>query len=531
MAAAQPSQAVAKRSSETALMPPPPPPKRIKRPTTVLDEDDYTRALSHIIARDYFPGLLETEAQEEYMDALESKDSGWIQDAGKRMREAMTPRRDGQRGRRGVSMTPTGDIAGALETPRGWAGDTPVSIAGTEAPGEDKPEVDLNLSLTAFQAKYTSEDNESFNTSLDKQNAKRTEKYAWLFNGNQIPTARQLAWRARANTKLLEAANHDRGLQQAAPEPLQSPSDNNASAPSPSTSTTTALTTSNPRPAMPLHRPSAPRNALMFHPSSPPHTTTTTTTSSTSSHAPPPSVTHAATRFTAHASEASPATVPASPSLSAIDDAIRGQPRDASSAGSVAGYEGAEAPSVDGWAFVDAERTGAEERWVAGRSGEKDESGVEEENDENDENETRRKKDRKGSSEGEDTEQGLELIRKLQGERAGPNPFTIHAASKREDLHHRLVERQSQQKREIGGTPLPGLTTPRGLGGIGGGTPSATPRFASAAGVKGRAAGGLTPAGERLLRSVGTPRREGLFGQEGRKAWTPTPRVRRKAMG
>ncbi|KAJ0278193.1 hypothetical protein COL922a_014494 [Colletotrichum nupharicola] len=59
------SHAVVKRDSETALMPPPPPPKRIKRPATVLDEDVYTDALSHIIARDYFPGLIETQVKQE----------------------------------------------------------------------------------------------------------------------------------------------------------------------------------------------------------------------------------------------------------------------------------------------------------------------------------------------------------------------------------------------------------------------------------------------------------------------------------
>ncbi|OAT13316.1 hypothetical protein BDBG_17784 [Blastomyces gilchristii SLH14081] len=70
-------------ASDALTMPPPPLPKRIKRPATVLDEDEYTDALSHIIARDFFPGLLETQTQREYLDALESRDREWIRRAGR----------------------------------------------------------------------------------------------------------------------------------------------------------------------------------------------------------------------------------------------------------------------------------------------------------------------------------------------------------------------------------------------------------------------------------------------------------------
>ena len=509
-------------------MPPPPPPKRIKRPSTVLDEDDYTQALSHIIARDYFPGLLETEAQEEFMDALEAKDKGWIEDAGKRMREAMTPRRDGQKGRRGVNMTPVTGKIGASQTPRGWAGDTPASVASTDPQQEEeknqKPKVDLNLSLTAFQAKYTSEDNESFNTSLDKQNAKRAEKYSWIYNGNQIPTARQIAWRKR-DVKLLEAAdrehtNHDRDNDNV--DSSKSPS---ADAESASTIVTRTLPSKpSSRPAMPLHRPSAPRNTFMFQPSSiESEYQTRAEAAAAASNAPPKSVSYTSTRFAAPTSltgddndtASNPHAIPPSPSLSAINDAIRGQPRDATD--SEAGYNGAETPRVNGYTFVDAEPTEAERRMAAGEGG-----GVDE---------------RLEDKEEEDANQsGLQLLRQLRGGEAaqGPNPFTIHAASKREDLLHRMVDRQNAQKR-VPGAGVPRLAELMGGKMPGGGTPSATPRFASAAGIKSRGAGqgGLTPAGERLLRSVGTPKREGLFGGERKKgeaskAWTPTARMRRK---
>src|SRR5271154_3682476 len=49
------------------------------------------------------------------------------------------------------------------------------------------------MRLDMFQAKYTSEDNESFNALLDEQNAKQREKYAWKFNSNKRPTKQQFA--------------------------------------------------------------------------------------------------------------------------------------------------------------------------------------------------------------------------------------------------------------------------------------------------------------------------------------------------
>ena len=58
------STALTKRSAAGALMPPPPAPKLIKRPSVVLDEDTYVSAVSHIIRRDFFPGLAESDPEE-----------------------------------------------------------------------------------------------------------------------------------------------------------------------------------------------------------------------------------------------------------------------------------------------------------------------------------------------------------------------------------------------------------------------------------------------------------------------------------
>ena len=121
------STALIRKRAEAELMPPPPPPaKRIKRPKEVLAEDDYDNALSHIIARDFFPGLLESETQQMYLDALESGDQEWIASASRRLQQVMTS------GRRlkwpGASSQASSSQA---QTPIGYGGDTPMSTVSS----------------------------------------------------------------------------------------------------------------------------------------------------------------------------------------------------------------------------------------------------------------------------------------------------------------------------------------------------------------------------------------------------------------
>src|SRR2546421_505519 len=115
------NQALMQRSTDTELMPPPA--KRIKRPPKVLDEDSYTEALSEIIARDFFPGLLETQTQQEYLDALESHNNEWIASAKRKLTQVMTP--GPRRGARGTSLQ---HPVLTSETPREYGGDTPMTV-------------------------------------------------------------------------------------------------------------------------------------------------------------------------------------------------------------------------------------------------------------------------------------------------------------------------------------------------------------------------------------------------------------------
>ncbi|KAF2688642.1 hypothetical protein K458DRAFT_274728, partial [Lentithecium fluviatile CBS 122367] len=316
------STALTKRSASAALMPPPPAPKRIMRPSVVLDEDTYTSAVSHIIRRDFFPGLAETDAQREYLNALESKNNRWIREAGKVLTEVMTP----------VPGRPAGGARGTRfesgnggRTPSVWGADTPWAEAGCEEEGDEElgklDKVDLDMSLSAFQAKYTSEDQESFNQILDRQNKARFEKNVWLREGNRFASKQRVA-----QQKVIEARKSD--STQLIPRPSQDLDD---------------------RPAAPnTHKHSA-FNTLMFAPDSiESWAPTRTQTAESTSLAPPKRVLHANTRLPVPETEPQR---PPSPTMSAVRDAIASRPRLNPSEG---GYTGSETPRVNGYAFVDA---------------------------------------------------------------------------------------------------------------------------------------------------------------------------------
>ncbi|KAK2765926.1 hypothetical protein FQN54_007441 [Arachnomyces sp. PD_36] len=484
MASSPSSQSLVKRQSDNALMPPPPPPKRIKRPPKVLEEDAYTDALSHIIARDFFPGLLETQSQQEYLDALDSKDRRWIATAGRKLSEVMTPGPAGARARerRGVSMTPRAGSATPTptpqrggETPRGWVGDTPASVAGSELSTASslaaKTEDDeaRHMGLGAFQGKYTSEDNESFNKLLDKQNVKRREKYSWMWNGNKVTSARQIAHRQREAKRISAQGDSDNKNKD---KQLMITSDSDA------------------RPAQPESWKTGPENSLMFTPSSVEDThETIQQKAETSSRAGAKQVIHGNTRIQpiSSATETDDENnVPPSPSVSAIRDAIAGRPRPTDSE---PGYTGGETPRVAGYAFVDED---------------------EPEPDDDQYN---------------DPQFQLKLLSSQVGVDSASNPFNIKENRKREDLHHRMVDRVAKNNRSVKvaretKTPVPKFPS------------SPMMNFGRTPGAGKTPVGGsvsLTPAARMLWEKVGsTPRRSAKAGSTAGASkgnmWTPTPK-------
>uniref|UniRef100_L2GJG2 ABC1 family protein n=1 Tax=Colletotrichum fructicola (strain Nara gc5) TaxID=1213859 RepID=L2GJG2_COLFN len=314
----QQSNALVRKRTDTDLMPPPPPAKKIKRPKKVIDEDTYTDALSKIIARDFFPGLLESETQQEYLDALESKDAVWISSAGQRLQRVMTP------GRQRVKIPPMFENGG--RTPSAYGADTPASVAPTVVE-EQRPVVDTNLSLANFQAKYTSEDNESFYKLMDKQSQKKAEKYAWLWHGNKLPS-KQMIKQAEVEEKLAQNGRLiDDGFIKRDRLAIKDADD---------------------RPARPDSWNANPKNNLMFGPDGveDKYESPAQRAEATSMMA-PKSINYQNTRIP------QPAIVerPPSPTMSAVRDAIAGRPRKDDQASSAVG--GGETPRVNGYAFVD----------------------------------------------------------------------------------------------------------------------------------------------------------------------------------
>jgi protein DGCR14 len=469
------STALTKRNASSALMAPPPAPKRIKRPTVVLDEDTYVSAVSHIIRRDFFPGLAEADAQREYLNAVESKDRSWIREAGKKLTHVMTPVPSGRR--RVSERTRFDKPGGSVEkTPSVWGADTPRTVALSEA-GEDGEglgkldNVDLNMSLGAFQAKYTSEDQESFSQIIDKQNEKRFEKNAWLREGNMYASKQRIA-----QQKVIEARN-------AASESKElvvstRPSQN-----------------LDERPAAPTGTKHTAFNTLMFGPDSVESWAPTRAQAAESaSLAPPKQVLYNNTRLPAD-SDLPPR--PTSPTLSTIRAAVSGNPRLNPSEG---GFNGSETPRVKGYAFVDAHPP---------------------------------------SDDSDSDSAPTDLLSRYGVDSTSKaSPFTINEFSDREKIHHKMVERigakradKAPSKPTGSGLGIFTSETPRFLS-------APTSRLGLQGGqTPGRKVkGDLTPAAQRLFERMGagTPKRVGNGGFGGEKGsalgreWTPTSRVKRK---
>ncbi|KAI9139358.1 nuclear protein Es2-domain-containing protein [Paraphysoderma sedebokerense] len=132
----------------------------------VLDEDTYIEALSHIIQRDFFPDLKRLKTETDYYTALEFGDLEKI----KSLQWELEKLKSDQTNNDNTSSSTI--KAASVE-----------SQLLNQPPSSSLPsDINLSLSLDAFQTKYTSEDNASFSEILDKMNEKKRERYRWIYD-------------------------------------------------------------------------------------------------------------------------------------------------------------------------------------------------------------------------------------------------------------------------------------------------------------------------------------------------------------
>ncbi|KAI8924593.1 nuclear protein Es2-domain-containing protein [Entophlyctis helioformis] len=176
------------------LLPVPLPP-----PPAPLEEDAYLAGISAIIERDFFPSLHRLRLQSDFLDAVQSVDLPRASALGFQLAQLSataggnvapsslaTPSASSVRA---ASATPTPSLAAAMSTPGRPSTSTytstarqPADPADPATPATPATPLDASLSLDAFQSRYTSEDNASFQAILKRQNDARRDRYNWAYD-------------------------------------------------------------------------------------------------------------------------------------------------------------------------------------------------------------------------------------------------------------------------------------------------------------------------------------------------------------
>lgn len=142
----------------------------VARKRKVLEEDDYTEKIERIIERDFFPDLAKLKAQLEYQKAIDRNDL--VEIARLKVKFSVRVARPD---------TVQSSSQSSFETPERRKDDAD-KVPADKAKLEDLCK-DLNIpkdKLDIFLAKYTSEDNESFEEIMEETKNRELSKYPWL---------------------------------------------------------------------------------------------------------------------------------------------------------------------------------------------------------------------------------------------------------------------------------------------------------------------------------------------------------------
>ncbi|KAG7396458.1 E3 ubiquitin-protein ligase arih2 [Phytophthora boehmeriae] len=172
----------------------------------VLEEEEYVEALGQIIERDFFPDLPDLKRQTALLRG----------DEGETPLADMTLRAVSRRGSASVRSNASG---------MGWDDPTPnpEPAAGDEEEEETKSEATGAMTLNAFVATHTSEDNESFNELQKKTVKEHQRRYHWAFDDDKEKGDPKLhlltdgTWISKERRQIADDACAPKGLKDSRP--------------------------------------------------------------------------------------------------------------------------------------------------------------------------------------------------------------------------------------------------------------------------------------------------------------------------
>lgn len=196
-----------------------------RKKAEVLEEDAYVAALEHIITRDFFPDLPRLRLQEELLEAQRLDDHPRLlrlRSQLHRMRTASPARAPTPLLSSSSSPSPSTTSSSTTDLPRSSSsssssrppheGSAPEGEQEGGQEGEEE-EAWAGLGLDGFLRGHTSEDNASFGELLHEANARRRDKYRWLY-GEEERVRQRIAARDQATTALLALPSSSTDQQQ-----------------------------------------------------------------------------------------------------------------------------------------------------------------------------------------------------------------------------------------------------------------------------------------------------------------------------